>query len=110
MRAVHWSVVIIVAALVSLLAWSNPQAVSLGLWPLPFVAEAPLYLIVLASLVCGVLIGAATVWVEGHRRRHELRECRRQNDALTRELASTHARTANLTRSRAVARLSQPYR
>jgi hypothetical protein len=64
---------------------------SLGLWPLPFVAKAPMYLIILASLVCGVLIGAATVWIEGHRRRHELRECRRQNDALARELAATGA-------------------
>jgi uncharacterized integral membrane protein len=91
MRAVHWSGVIIVVAAVSLLAWSNPQMASLGLWPLPFVAKAPQYLIVLASLACGVLIGAVTVWIEGHRRRHELRECRRQNDALGRELAATRA-------------------
>jgi uncharacterized integral membrane protein len=78
MRAVHWIGMIIVVAAVSLLALSNPEVVSLRLWPLPLVAKAPLYLIVVASLICGALIGAVTVWVEGHQRRHELRECRRQ--------------------------------
>ena len=92
MRAVHWSGMIIVVAVVSLLALSNPEVVSLTLWPLPFVAKAPLYLIVVASLICGALIGAATVWIEGHRRRHELRECRRQKDALARELAAAQER------------------
>jgi uncharacterized integral membrane protein len=92
MRVVHWSGLIIIVAAVCLLALSNPEVVSVGLWPLPFVPRAPLYLVVVASLLCGVLIGAATVWIEGHRRRHELRECRRQNDALARELASAQAR------------------
>ena len=92
MRALHWSGMIIVVAAVSLLALSNPGVVSLGLWPLPFVAKAPLYLIVVVSLTCGVLIGATTVWIEGHQRRHELRECRRQKDALARELAAAQER------------------
>jgi uncharacterized integral membrane protein len=92
MRAVHWIGVIIVVAVVSLLALSNPEMVPVGLWPLPFVGKAPLYLVIVASVICGVLIGAATVWIEGHRRRHELREYRRQNDALARELAASQAR------------------
>lgn len=92
MRALHWSGMIIVVAAVSLLALSNPGAVSLGLWPLPFVAKAPLYLIVVVAFTCGVLIGAATVWIEGHQRRHELRQCRRQRDALARELAAAQER------------------
>jgi uncharacterized integral membrane protein len=92
MRAFHWSGVIIVVAAVCWLALSNPEVVSVGLWPLPVVARSPLYLVVVASLMCGVLIGAATVWIEGHRRRHELRECRRQNDALARELAAAQIR------------------
>jgi uncharacterized integral membrane protein len=92
MRAVHWISMIIVVAAVSFLALSNPDVVSLSLWPLPLVAKAPLYLIVVASLICGVLIGAATVWIEGHRRRHELRECRRQKDALSHELAAAQER------------------
>lgn len=92
MRAIHWIGIIIVVAAVSLLALSNPGVVSLRLWPLPFVATAPLYLIVVGSLISGALIGAATLWIEGHGRRHELRECRRQKDALAHELAAAQER------------------
>jgi uncharacterized integral membrane protein len=80
--------VIIVVAVVSLFALSNREMVSLGLWPLPFVAEAPLYLVVAVSLVCGVLIGAVAVWIKGSRRRDELREYRRQNAEPARELTA----------------------
>jgi lipopolysaccharide assembly protein A len=90
-RAVYWSGVIILAVAITLLAVSNREVVSLGLWPLSVVAEAPLYLVIVASLVFGVLIGAVAAWIKGGRRRHELRECRRQNAALTRELAANQA-------------------
>jgi uncharacterized integral membrane protein len=92
MRAVHWIGMIIVVAAVSLLALSNPEVVSLRLWPLPLAAKAPLYLVVVGSLICGALIGAVTVWIEGYQRRHELRECRRQKDALAHELAAAQER------------------
>ena len=90
-RAVYWAGVIVIAAVVSLFAASNRQTVSLGFWPVPFVADAPLYLIVLVSLLFGVLIGALAVWIRGRHRRRELRECRRQNAALSRELAATQS-------------------
>jgi uncharacterized integral membrane protein len=93
-RAVYWAGVIIVAAVVALFAASNRATVSLGLWPLPFVAEAPLYLVVVVSLLFGVAIGAAAVWIRGARRRRELRDCRRQNAALARELAATQSQLA----------------
>ena len=86
MRAVYWGGIIVIAAVVSLFAASNRAMVTLGLWPLPYVAEAPLYLVVVASLLLGVLIGAIAAWVRGSPRRRELRECRRQIAAVAREL------------------------
>lgn len=61
MRAVYWAGVIAVAALVSLFAASNRETVSLGLWPLPYIAQAPLYLVVLVALFFGFATGAVAV-------------------------------------------------
>src|ERR1700761_2208975 len=93
-RAVYWAGIIVIAAMVSLFAASNRQTVSLRFWPVPFVADAPLYLIVLVSLLFGILIGALAVWLRGRHRRRELRECRRQNAALSRELSATQSQLA----------------
>ncbi len=94
MRTVYWAGVIVIAALVSLFAASNREIVSLGLWPFPFVAAAPLYLVVVVALLFGFAAGAVGTWIRGHRRRREWRECRRQNAALSRELAATQSQLA----------------
>lgn len=94
MRTVYWTVVLIVAAVVALFAASNRETVSLGLWPLPFLAQAPLYLVVVAALAVGFIAGALVLWARGRGRRRQLRECRRQNEALARELAATQAQLA----------------
>ncbi len=94
MRAVYWAWVIVVGAVAALFAASNRETVALALWPLPFVAQSPLYLVVLVSLAFGFAIGAVAACIRGRRRRRLLRECRRQNEALARELASTQAQLA----------------
>jgi uncharacterized integral membrane protein len=94
-RAAYWAFVIVIAALVSVFAASNRETVVLGLWPLPFLAQAPLYLVVLVALFFGFAIGAVAAWIRGRRRRRQLRQCRRQNEALTRELAATQAQLAS---------------
>ncbi len=94
LRTVYWLIVALIAVAVSLFAVSNRQTVTIGLWPLPFLAAAPLYLVVLAALLCGLAIGAAMAWIKGGRRRRELRECRRRNAALARELTATQSQLA----------------
>ena len=94
MRAVYWAGVIVVAALVSLFAASNRETVSLGLWPLPYIAQAPLYLVVLVALFFGFATGAVAVWIKGRRRRRQLRDCRRHSEVLARELAATQSQLA----------------
>jgi uncharacterized integral membrane protein len=94
MVGVYWVAVLIMAAVVGLFAASNAGTVTLEFWPLPYLANAPLYLVVLVSLLFGIAIGALAAWIRGSHRRRELRECRRQNAALARELAATQAQLA----------------
>ncbi len=97
MRAVYWTVILAVAAILSLFAASNRETVSLGLWPLPFLVGVPLYLVVFVAVIAGFLIGALAVWIGSARRRGELRRCRRRNEALARELAATQSQLAGST-------------
>jgi uncharacterized integral membrane protein len=77
-----------------LFAISNRGTVTVGFWPLPYLAEAPLYLLVFLSVLIGALGGVAAAWIAGRRDRHELRNRRRRIEALERELAATHSERA----------------
>lgn len=95
MRLLFWLPVAVLAAVLALFAASNRQVVPLGLWPLPYVADLPLYLAVLSALALGAGVGAAIAWGAGRRKRRELRRYRRRIAALERELAATQAQLPN---------------
>ena len=95
MRLLFWLTVAVLAAVLALFAASNRQVVPLGLWPLPYIAELPLYLAVLGALAIGALLGAVMSWGAGHRRRRQARRQRRHIAALERELAATQAQLPN---------------
>jgi lipopolysaccharide assembly protein A len=95
--AVFWSLTLISAAVLVPFAIANRATVSLGLWPLPFMLETPVYLLVLLTLFAGFVMGAACVWIAGHGLRRELRRRRRRVEALERELAATQARLTDQT-------------
>ena len=78
MKAVYWAATLIAAALLIPFALSNREPVSLGLWPLPFFVDLPLYLLVLLLLLAGFVIGASTTWIGGRRKRRELTAARSQ--------------------------------
>jgi putative membrane protein len=91
MRFVYWTLVALAAALLAVFAVSNRESVALGLWPLPFAIDLPLYLLVLLPLLAGFLAGKFAGWIAGARRRRELRHRRRRIGALERELAATQS-------------------
>jgi lipopolysaccharide assembly protein A len=91
MRAAFWLVTAVAASVLVPFAVTNRAPVSLGLWPLPFLLETPVYLLVLLTLLAGIIIGVAGAWLAGHRLRRELRRQRRHVAALERELAATQA-------------------
>jgi putative membrane protein len=87
----------LVAALLLLIpfAVANRATVSLGLWPLPFLIDLPLYLLALLLLLVGFLVGAAAAWIGGRRVRRELRHRRRRIAALERELKTARSQLEN---------------
>ena len=94
MKFLFWLFIALVGAMLALFAASNREAVSLGLWPLPFALPLPLYLAVLGALLVGFVAGAVAAWIAGRRGRREARRRRRRIDALEHELAATQAQLA----------------
>lgn len=58
MRFPGWVIGIPVALVIALFAVSNRAVVALALWPLPDTLDAPLYLVVLAAVLVGFILGA----------------------------------------------------
>ena len=95
MRILNRAGFLVIAIFLILFAVSNRETVSVGFWPLPFLLDAPLYLLCLLSLVIGALIGVAIAWTAGHGKRRELRARRRRIEALERELTATQSQIAD---------------
>jgi len=95
-RAAFWVFIIIVALALALFAVSNRESVSLALWPLPFVVDLPLYLLVLATLVFGFIFGEFASWIAARHWRREVRRRGRRIASLERELSATQAQLAPL--------------
>jgi uncharacterized integral membrane protein len=94
-RILYRGVFLVTAIVLILFAVSNREAVSVELWPLPFLADVPLYLLCFLSLLFGVLIGVAVAWIAGHGKRRELRTRRRRIEALERELTATQSQVGD---------------
>ena len=92
MRALFWGFILLVAAVLAAFAASNRESVALALWPLPFVAETPVFLVALGGLLLGFVTGHAAAWIGGSQRRRAARRCARRLAAVERELAATQAR------------------
>src|ERR1700746_1628361 len=91
MKAVRWTATLVAVVLFVPFAVSNREPVSLGFWPLPFLVDLPLYLLVLLLLLAGFVIGAAATGIAGRHLRRELRHRRRHEEALERELLAARS-------------------
>lgn len=103
MKLIRWIIGLPLAAIAIIFAVSNRQMVTVELWPLPWTADLPLYLLSLGTIAVGVVIGGIFAWASGsHRRAQSRSEKRRQeiridqlkraNDQLKRENEKLSAR------------------
>jgi len=95
MKAIYWAVTLVVAVLLIPFALSNREPISLAFWPLPFLIDLPLYLLVLLLLLAGFVSGAAATWIAARRMRRELRRRRRRVETLERELVAARLQLEN---------------
>lgn len=77
MKLIYWLIAGPLMALAALFATSNLGSVELGLWPLPFTIQAPIYLVALCSLAVGFLAGGTVAWFGGARARARARAAER---------------------------------
>ncbi len=95
-KVLSWILALLLAVIAAALAIANRQIVLMSFDPLPWAVELPLYLLLFATLLLGLIVGMAAEWWRGRRWRREARQRRREAMDLTRELGAlkTSATTA----------------
>lgn len=72
-------------------AIANREKTVISLWPLPWDVTLPLFMILLAVLLIGLVAGGLIVWLGGHHHRATARQQTRSADQLRRQVAQMKA-------------------
>jgi putative membrane protein len=89
-----WLITLPITLAVVVFAVSNRTPVEIDLFPLPWQPVLPAYLLVLASLFFGFLIGGTIAWLAGVPQRRRARRLSIEADLLSRELAEARRKPA----------------
>ena len=87
LRKLSWVLTIPITLVVVVFTLANRQPVAIDLWPFDLVAEPPLYLLVLLTLLLGFLLGIVVLWLAGGRARDRARRAHYRASDLEREVA-----------------------
>ena len=93
-KVLTWIVSVVAAVALMVLAVANRNIVLLSLDPFPWVVELPLYALLYAAGLVGLLVGAAAQWWIGRRWRREARLRRREVAELRQQLEARKAPAA----------------
>ena len=94
MKQIAWIITIPFTIIVVIFAIANRTPITVDFWPLPWIAQLPLYLVVLGSLLAGFLVGAVIAWLSASRRRQEARRTAERLRGLTAELSQLQRQQA----------------
>ena len=85
-RNLSWIILFPLAVVLIIFAVSNRDVVSVDLWPLPVSIEIPLFVLLFAALMIGVMWGGGAAWVSGGAARKaaraKAREARRADNEI----------------------------
>ncbi len=77
MKLLYWLIAGPLIALSILFALSNRESVDLSIWPLPFTAGVPVYVVALGGLALGFFAGGIVAWFGAGRTRGRARAAER---------------------------------
>lgn len=87
-RAFFWLLYAPLLVVAAAFAAANRHDVDVSLGLLPFGLTAPLFLVVLAAALAGLVAGGASAWLSGRRWRRDARRLRRRAALLETEVAA----------------------
>jgi uncharacterized integral membrane protein len=91
-RRLSWIITLPLTVIAVLFALSNSAPTEVRLWPLPWAADLPLYLLILGFLLIGFLLGIVVAWLSGGSRRRRMRMLSEQVRAQAGEISELHRR------------------
>ncbi|MCY4180670.1 MAG: LapA family protein [Litoreibacter sp.] len=102
MRYIKYLFLLAIAFCLLILALANRSSVQIKLLPeelaaylgQPFSYELPLFVIIFAGIVVGLLIGFVWEWLREHKHRADARSQKREKEKLLREVKGIKAQTA----------------
>jgi uncharacterized integral membrane protein len=81
-----WILTLPLIVVVVIFAIANRESTTLDLWPFELSAQLPLFVILLACVVIGMVVGGVATWLSAAPVRRRARRARRQVAELEREL------------------------
>ncbi len=88
MKRLTWILTLPLIIVTVVFSVANRETITLDLWPFELSSPpVPLSAALLASLVCGIVIGGLAAWLSAGGTRQRARQARRRADELEREVA-----------------------
>ena len=88
-KFLNWALLLVILAVCVMIAVANHQAVQFSLDPLPFDIKAPLFLIIFASFLMGLLVGWLFLAFHRMRSHFHMKKAKRRIDDLESQLRET---------------------
>ncbi len=73
MKHLSWIILFPLAVLLIVFSVTNRDAITIDLWPFPVMIDVPLFALVFATLLVGVLWGGISAWLNGGKARRTAR-------------------------------------
>jgi len=87
-KVLFWLLYLPLLVVVAAFGAANRHEVGIDFDPLPFGLTAPVFAVVLASALIGLVVGGSSAWMAGRKWRKTARRLRRQNALLETEVAA----------------------